>query len=82
MDETFGDGKPIRASIPTAPGKGKARREEGGRVCAHPGCGTVLSTYNSSPTCWIHQADAIVRSERTNRRGLPTHPERTVFPAA
>ncbi len=68
MDETFGDGKPIRASVPTAPRRGTPR-SEGGRVCAHDGCGTVLSTYNPSPTCWAHQSGEPVRSERISRRG-------------
>jgi hypothetical protein len=68
MDETFGDGKPIRASIPTAPGRGRAR-SAGGRVCEHEGCGTLLSTYNASPTCWAHQALVPVKGERLVRRG-------------
>jgi hypothetical protein len=25
-----------------------------GRVCAHPGCGTRLSTYNKRDKCWLH----------------------------
>ena len=24
------------------------------RLCEHPGCTTVLSTYNSATTCWLH----------------------------
>jgi hypothetical protein len=31
------------------------RRSLSGRVCADPGCTTVLSTYNSLPVCWAHQ---------------------------
>jgi hypothetical protein len=81
MEETFADGRPIRASIPTAIGKGRPR-SEGGRVCEHEGCETRLSTYNSSPSCWVHQSGESVRSERINRRGIPPHAQRTVFPAA
>jgi hypothetical protein len=25
-----------------------------GRVCAHPGCETRLSTYNKRDRCWAH----------------------------
>jgi len=25
-----------------------------GRTCEHPACATLLSTYNPSPTCWLH----------------------------
>jgi hypothetical protein len=35
-------------------GKGVAVRSEHGRPCRHEGCGTILSTYNSSTTCWLH----------------------------
>lgn len=36
-----------------------------GRVCAEPGCTTVLSMYNPSPRCAIHQRQAtIVRFRR------------------
>jgi hypothetical protein len=27
-----------------------------GRTCERAGCDTVLSTYNSSPTCWLHSS--------------------------
>jgi hypothetical protein len=42
------------------PGRGKdaASRASSGRLCDHPGCGTVLSTYNESPTCWLHTGAA------------------------
>jgi hypothetical protein len=38
------------------PGRGKAvtDRAATGRACEYPGCTTVLSTYNASPTCWLH----------------------------
>jgi hypothetical protein len=35
-------------------GKGVARRAERGRLCADPACSTVLSTYNTSATCYLH----------------------------
>ena len=37
-----------------APGKGAPKRAERGRRCDFVGCTTVLSTYNSSGTCWLH----------------------------
>ncbi len=43
---------------PPATGKGSHRRSEAGRSCLEPGCTTVLSTYNSSPTCWLHTGSA------------------------
>jgi hypothetical protein len=38
--------------------------EPEGRVCAHPGCRTRLSVYNTDERCWQH-ADV----EFPNRRG-------------
>ena len=35
-------------------GKGSPARSVRGRPCDHPGCLTVLSTYNASSTCWLH----------------------------
>ncbi len=29
-----------------------------GRVCAEPGCTTILSIYNPSPRCAVHQREA------------------------
>lgn len=39
-----------------APDRGKdvASRAAVGRHCGAPGCGTVLSTYNKSTTCYLH----------------------------
>ncbi len=39
-----------------APAKGReaSARATGDRACDRPGCATVLSTYNASPTCWLH----------------------------
>jgi hypothetical protein len=39
---------------PPARGKGPDARASVGRMCDSPGCSTVLSTYNSSSTCWLH----------------------------
>lgn len=35
-------------------GKGVAMRAEQGRICDHDGCSTILSTYNTTGTCWTH----------------------------
>jgi len=35
-------------------GKEAASRPVRGRVCDHPGCRTVLSTYNPAVLCWMH----------------------------
>ncbi|MBI4261074.1 MAG: hypothetical protein HY658_10965 [Actinobacteria bacterium] len=39
-------------------GKGAVRRGTTGRACAHPGCTTILSTYNEASTCWMHSPSA------------------------
>ncbi len=39
-----------------SPGKGAESRPARGRMCAEPGCGTVLSTYNRSTRCYLHTA--------------------------
>jgi hypothetical protein len=31
------------------------------RPCEHPGCPTVLSTYNSATTCWLHSRPELRR---------------------
>ncbi len=31
-----------------------SHRSASGRVCAHPGCETRLSTYNRRDKCWAH----------------------------
>jgi hypothetical protein len=38
-----------------ARGKGATSRAARGRVCEEPGCDTILSTYNSARTCWMHE---------------------------
>ncbi len=35
-------------------GKGIASRAAQGRVCDRAGCATILSTYNTTGTCWTH----------------------------
>jgi hypothetical protein len=40
------------------------------RVCAHSGCSTKLSVYNSRPTCWQHTEIAF-----PNYRGRRLAPE-------
>jgi hypothetical protein len=42
----------VRYGPPT--GKGAKTRAEAGRRCEVITCDTVLSTYNSAPTCWLH----------------------------
>ena len=37
-------------------GKGADSRAAAGRLCAQTECATVLSTYNASPTCFLHSA--------------------------
>lgn len=40
-----------------------------GRVCAYPGCGAVLSIYNSDDRCAVHQRVlATLRAPRRRRR--------------
>ncbi len=36
-------------------------RSAPGRLCAEPGCSTVLSTYNSSNDCWLHMRPSFRR---------------------
>jgi hypothetical protein len=40
------------------PGTGKdaASRPQAGRHCEVGGCTTVLSTYNTATTCWLHSS--------------------------
>ncbi len=40
-------------STPETGRTAKARAAKG-RRCDHPGCSTMLSTYNRSSTCWTH----------------------------
>ena len=43
-------------------GKGVPVRSGGGRPCAHEGCSTILSTYNSATTCWTHMPNTTRRT--------------------
>ena len=43
-------------------GARRVRRQHRGRVCADPTCATVLSTYNESRYCWIHEARPLQRT--------------------
>jgi hypothetical protein len=43
----------VQYGVPVG-GKHAAKRSEAGRRCDVSGCLTVLSTYNASPTCWLH----------------------------
>jgi hypothetical protein len=45
----------VRYGTPTT-GKGAASRSRAGRLCEFPGCETILSTYNSATTCWLHSS--------------------------
>lgn len=45
----------LRGKFPGGPGK-SPRRAGAGRVCAHRGCPTVLSMYNTGERCWEHTA--------------------------
>lgn len=35
-------------------GREAGARSARGRLCDQSGCSTVLSTYNSSSSCWLH----------------------------
>ena len=43
----------VKLGVPDK-GKGANSRAARGRACADPGCSTVLSTYNTFTTCWLH----------------------------
>jgi hypothetical protein len=36
----------------------KTHEHRRGRRCDHAGCETVLSSYNSATTCWLHSSPA------------------------
>jgi hypothetical protein len=48
--------------------RGLPRRALGRRPCAVEGCSTILSSYNLSDTCWMHEA--METPEGPARRGL------------
>ncbi|HJX08609.1 MAG TPA: hypothetical protein VJ736_11120 [Actinomycetota bacterium] len=43
----------VQYGVPAA-AKQAEKRAQAGRRCEVLTCETVLSTYNSSPTCWLH----------------------------
>jgi len=46
-------------------------RNPKGRVCAHPGCDTILTTYNPSPHCFRHDkswSTRVVQKQGPDRR--------------
>jgi len=43
----------VQYGVPVA-NKQAVRRAQAGRLCEFPACEPVLSTYNSSTTCWLH----------------------------
>ena len=62
-----------RTTIPET-AAGTARRTRGwvhsygtGRACEGDGCTTVLSKYNESPLCWVHEAAAAEALRRSQR---------------
>jgi hypothetical protein len=62
--ETEGARVPTKSSTtawfgPPDRGKGALSRAKAGRLCDYPGCATVLSTYNSAATCFLHSAPTL-----------------------
>jgi hypothetical protein len=70
MDDPFAAGDLLRATMVVESGRAKARFA-GGRVCSYRGCDTVLSTYNASKSCWLHQREPA--GER--RRAFMSNPD-------
>ena len=54
MAQRHDQGLPIRGVAPGR-GRGPARTYADDRTCGHDGCSTVLSIYNRSERCWIHE---------------------------
>jgi hypothetical protein len=42
-------------------GRESGSRPARGRLCDQPGCPTVLSTYNSASSCWLHTIPSYAR---------------------
>jgi hypothetical protein len=68
-------GSPVGSGSATRPRTVKVRR-----VCAHDGCETVLSCYNSRQLCWQHDPGGQYILRVHDRRREAGSPE--VFPAA
>jgi hypothetical protein len=49
-------------------------RHEQGRICQHEGCCTVLSIYNGTGLCWVHQPLFVRGPYRNWRRELSADP--------
>ena len=47
-----------------------SRTFSAGRVCEHPACATVLSVYNRSASCWVHEEPRVYihRGKRRSRK--------------
>jgi hypothetical protein len=54
MTQRHDQGLPIRGVAPDS-GRGPIRTRARDRTCGHDGCGTLLSVYNRSERCWIHE---------------------------
>jgi hypothetical protein len=69
-----------------AGGHEKVKSFAGGRVCAEPGCGTILSIYNSADSCCRHgrvePAPLVNRGERSHRSRRANATARAVSKAA
>ena len=53
MARATSGGSQVQFGIPDR-GKRQASRADAGRHCSYEGCLTVLTTYNSGATCWLH----------------------------
>lgn len=53
---TTGD-QNVRYGVPDR-GKGSIPQAGKGRPCEEPGCTTVLSVYNTSSNCWVHDRES------------------------
>lgn len=51
---TVQNDSPIRGRRIGSSAEAANRRFADGRVCATPGCATILSVYNPQPMCWQH----------------------------
>lgn len=70
MGETRREGDPLRAvsgSLQARPNRTWTR----GRTCEHDGCPTVLSIYNRSASCSVHE-EVRVYIQRGKRRSSRT----------
>ena len=54
MEQRYDQGLPIRGVAPVSE-RGRTRTYEEDRTCRHDGCDTMLSIYNRSERCWIHE---------------------------